>query len=94
MTNMVCERLGITHPILQGPMAWASYSHLAAAVSNAGGLGIMGMGTAPPDVARAEIRKTKDLTDRPFGFNAYAFLPQIDAICDVIVGEQVAVVAV
>jgi enoyl-[acyl-carrier protein] reductase II len=92
MINVVCERLGITYPILQGPMAWASYSHLAAAVSNAGGLGILGSGAAPPDVARAEIRKTKELTNRPFGFNAYAFLPQIDAICDMILEEQVPVV--
>jgi enoyl-[acyl-carrier protein] reductase II len=91
VTNIVCEKLGIIYPILQGPMAWASDSTLVAAVSNAGGLGILGIGTAPPDVALAEIRKTRALTDRPFGFNVYAFLPQVDAICDMLVGERVPV---
>jgi enoyl-[acyl-carrier protein] reductase II len=94
MTNVVCERLGITYPIVQGPMAWASYSGLVAAVSNAGGLGILGIGSVPVDVARAEIRKTKESTDRPFGFNAYAFMPTIEAMCDMIVEEQVPVVEI
>jgi enoyl-[acyl-carrier protein] reductase II len=94
MTNVVCERLGITYPILQGPMAWASDSNLVAAVSNAGGLGILGIGTAPPDVARAEIRRTRALTDRPFGFNVYAFLPNVDAMCDMVVEERVPVVEI
>jgi enoyl-[acyl-carrier protein] reductase II len=75
-------------------MAWASYSHLAAAVSNAGGLGILGIGSVPVDVARAEVRKTKDLTGRPFGFNAYAFLPTIGAMCDMILEERVPVVEI
>jgi enoyl-[acyl-carrier protein] reductase II len=94
MTNAICERLGITYPILQGPMAWASYSHLVAAVSNAGGLGILGIGSVPVDVARAEVRKTKGLTGRPFGFNAYAFLPTIDAMCDMLLEERVPVVEI
>jgi enoyl-[acyl-carrier protein] reductase II len=94
MTNVVCERLGITYPLLQGPMAWASFSRLVAAVSNAGGLGILGIGHVPVEVARAEIRKTKELTGRPFGFNAYAFLPTIDAMCEMIVEEEVPVVEI
>ena len=94
MTNVVCERLGITYPILQGPMAWASDSRLVAAVSNAGGLGILGIGSVPVEVARAEVRATKELTSRPFGFNAYAFLPTIDATCDMIVEEEVPVVEI
>jgi enoyl-[acyl-carrier protein] reductase II len=87
MTNVVCEQLGITYPILQGPMAWASYSRLVAAVSNAGGLGILGIGSVPLSVARAEVRATKDLTERPFGFNAYAFLPNIAEMCDMLLEE-------
>lgn len=94
MTSEVCERLGITYPLLQGPMAWASYSQLAAAVSNAGGLGMLGIAHVPVEVARAEIRKTKELTGRPFGFNAYAFLPTIDAMCEMIVEEEVPVVEI
>jgi enoyl-[acyl-carrier protein] reductase II len=94
MTNVVCERLGIAFPILQGPMAWASYSHLVAAVSNAGGLGILGIGSVPPSVARAEIRATKALTERPFGFNAYAFLPNIAEMCDMLLEEEVPVVEI
>jgi len=94
MTNVVCERLGITYPLLQGPMAWASFSQLVAAVSNAGGLGILGIGHVPVEVARAEIRETRELTDRPFGFNAYAFLPTIDAMCEMMVEEEVQVVEI
>jgi enoyl-[acyl-carrier protein] reductase II len=94
MTNVICDRLGITYPILQGPMAWASYGDLVAAVSNAGGLGVLGIGSVPVDIARAEVRKTKGLTGRPFGFNAYAFLPTIDAMCDMILDEQVPVVEI
>jgi enoyl-[acyl-carrier protein] reductase II len=91
MGDRICDRLGITYPILQGPMAWASDSNLAAAVSNAGGLGSLGIGTAPPDVGRVEVRKTKALTDRPFGYNVYAFLPHVAAVCDMLVEERVAV---
>lgn len=94
MTNVVCDRLGIVYPILQGPMAWASYSNLAAAVSNAGGLGILGIGFAPLDVIRSEIRKTKELTDRPFGFNLYTFVPGVADICDIVIDEKVPVVEI
>jgi len=94
MTNPVCERLGIAYPIVQGPMAWASYGELAAAVSNAGGLGILGVASVPVDEARAEVRKTKELTDRPFGFNAYAFVPTIDAMCEMLIEEEVPVVEI
>jgi enoyl-[acyl-carrier protein] reductase II len=94
MTNEVCERLGIAYPLLQGPMAWASYSDLTAAVSNAGGLGILGVASVPVDVARTEIRKTKTLTDRPFGFNLYAFMPTIEAMTDMLIEERVPVVEI
>lgn len=94
MTNVLCERLGITYPLLQGPMAWASCGQLVAAVSNAGGLGILGIGHVPVETARAEIRKTKELTGRPFGLNIYAFLPTVEAMCEMVVEEQVAVVEI
>jgi enoyl-[acyl-carrier protein] reductase II len=94
MTNVVCERLGISYPILQGPMAWAANSRLAASVSNAGGLGILGLGFAPLDVARAEIRKTKERTDKPFGFNVYTFVPHVNAMCDLVIEEKVPVVEI
>ncbi len=94
MTNVVCERLGITYPILQGPMAWASCSRLVAAVSDAGGLGILGIGSVAVDAARDEVRKTKALTSRPFGFNLYAFMPTIEAMTDMILEEGVPVVEV
>ncbi len=94
MTNGVCERLGITHPIIQGPMAWASDSNLVAAVSNAGGLGILGIGSVPVEVARTEIRKTKALTDRSFGFNLYPFVPTIDDMIGVLLQERVRVVEI
>ncbi len=94
MTNVVCERLGIEYPILQGPMAWASDSRLAAAVSNAGGLGILGLGFAPHDVARSEIRKTKELTRNPFGFNMYTFVPHVKEVCEVVIEEKVPVVEI
>lgn len=94
MTNIVCDRLGINYPILQAPMAWASYSKLAASVSNAGGLGILGIGFAPLDLIRSEIRATKNLTNKPFGFNVYTFVPHVDAICDIVIEERVPVVEI
>ncbi len=57
MANVACDKLGIEFPILQGPMAWASDSTMSAAVSNAGGLGIMGIGFAPADIFKSEIVK-------------------------------------
>lgn len=75
-------------------MAWASDSKLAASVSNAGGLGILGIGFAPPDMIRSEIRKTKELTDKPFGLNIYTFVPDFDVICNIAIEEKVSVVEV
>ncbi|HNU79638.1 MAG TPA: nitronate monooxygenase, partial [Bacillota bacterium] len=65
----ICEILDIEYPILQGGMAWVATAELAAAVSNAGGLGIIGAGNAPGSYVRDEIRKVKKLTDKPFGVN-------------------------
>ena len=67
MKTKITELLQIEYPIFQGGMAWVAEHKLAAAVSNAGGLGIIGAASAPPEVVREEIRKCKELTDKPFG---------------------------
>ena len=92
MKNTICEKIGIEYPILQGPMAWASDSNLAAAVSNAGGLGIMGIGFAPPEVFLAEIRKIKTLTTKPFGCNLITDVPYSKELLQMIIEEKVPVV--
>ena len=65
MKTRITELLGIEHPIIQGGMAWVAEYHLAAAVSNAGGLGLIGAASAPEDVIRTQIREAKKLTDKP-----------------------------
>lgn len=92
MKNIICEKLGIEYPILQGPMAWASGSELAAAVSNAGGLGIMGIGFAPPEVFAAEIQKVKTLTSKPYGCNLITAVPYSNELLEIILKENVPVV--
>ena len=69
MKNIICELFSIEYPIFQGGMAWVSDATLAAAVSNAGGLGIIAGANAPVDYVRAEVRKAKELTNKPFGVN-------------------------
>jgi len=88
----LCDLLGITHPIIQGGMAWISKAELAAAVSEAGGLGIIGGGNAPPDYIREQIHATRARTDKPFGVNIPLFSPHTDEVVQVCVEEQVAVV--
>lgn len=88
----ICELLGIKYPILQGAMAWIADSSLAAAVSNGGGLGIIAAGAAEPEWVRAEIRKTKALTDKPFGVNIMLLSPYTEEVMDVVCEEKVAVV--
>ncbi len=88
----ICEILGIEYPIIQGAMAWIADASLASAVSNAGGLGIVASGNADADWVRSEIRKTKELTKRPFGVNVMLLNPHTDAIMDVLCEEGVAVV--
>lgn len=73
MTNKVCELFGIKYPIIQGGMVWVSGAKLAAAVSNAGGLGLIGAGSMKPDLLREHIKKAKTLTDKPFGVNIPIF---------------------
>ena len=75
METRVTKMLGIQYPIIQGGMAWVAEHHLAAAVSAAGGLGLIGGANAPGEVVREEIRKAKELTDKPFGVNVMLMQP-------------------
>ena len=90
--NIICKLLNIKYPILQGGMAWIGTAELAAAVSNAGGLGIIGAGHLPPDLLREEIRKTKANTDKPFGVNIMLMSPFVREVMQVVIEERVPVV--
>ena len=90
--NRVCEILGITKPVVQAPMTWITSPELAAAVSNAGGLGIIGAASAPAEIVREEIRKCKELTDKPFGVNIMLLNPNADDVAKIVVEEGVQVV--
>jgi enoyl-[acyl-carrier protein] reductase II len=87
------ELLGIGHPIIQGGMAWVSTAGLVAAVSEAGGLGILAAGNAPPDYVRDQIRQTRAMTSKPFGVNIPLFTLYLDEILSICIEERVAVVA-
>lgn len=90
--NNICELLNIKYPLFQGAMAWISEASLASAVSNAGGLGIIAGGNAPAEIIREEIRKAKNLTDKPFAVNIMLLSPFADEVVDVICEEGVKVV--
>lgn len=92
MEGRVSRLLGTKYPIIQGGMAWVAEYHLAAAVSEAGGLGILGAGGAPAEFVREQIRKVKEITDKSFGVNIMLMNPEADAIAQVIVSEGVKVV--
>jgi enoyl-[acyl-carrier protein] reductase II len=92
LTTSLCNILGIKYPIIQGGMAWIATAELAAAVSEAGGLGIIGAGNAPPDVVKEQIKKAKSMTKKPFGVNVYYMSPFVEDIIDVVVEEKVAVI--
>lgn len=92
MNTRITDLLGIEYPIIQGGMAWVAEYNLAAAVSNAGGLGIIGAGGAPAEFVKEQIRKTKEKTNKPFGVNLMLMNPEADAIAQVIVDEGVKVV--
>ena len=89
MKNSVTEILGCEYPVIQGGMAWVAEYHLAAAVSEAGGFGIIGAASAPADVVREEIRKCKALTDRPFGVNVMLLNPNADEVAKIVIEEGV-----
>jgi len=88
----VTELLGIEYPIIQGGMAWVATHELAAAVSQAGGLGIIAAGNAPKEVIRNEIREVKKLTNKPFGVNIMLLSPFVDEVVDTVLEEGVSVV--
>lgn len=92
MSTNIAKLLGIKYPIIQGGMAWVATAELAAAVSNAGALGIIGAGHMPPDALRAEIQKAKQLTDKPFGVNIMLMSPFVKEVMQVVVEERVPVV--
>ena len=92
MKTRITELLGIEYPIIQGGMAWVAEHRLAAAVSEAGGLGIIGAASAPAEVVREEIRKAKKLTDKPVGVNIMLMNPNAPEVAKVILEEGVKVV--
>ncbi len=92
MKTRVTELLGITYPIFQGGMAWVAEYHLAAAVSEAGGLGIIGCANAPAEWVREQIRKVKEITEKPFGVNVMLLSPYAEEVARVIAEEGVKVV--
>lgn len=92
MKTRITEMLGIEYPIIQGGMAWVAESHLAAAVSAAGGLGLIGGANAPGEVVRNYIREVKAVTDKPFGVNVMLLSPYADEVAKIVVEEDVKVV--
>lgn len=89
MKTKVTELLQIEYPIIQGGMAWVAEHHLAAAVSEAGGFGMIGAASAPPEIVREEIRKAKELTDKPFGVNIMLLNPNADEVAKIVVEEGI-----
>lgn len=92
MKTKLTELLNIEYPIIQGGMAWVAEHHLAAAVSAAGGLGLIGGANAPADVVRSEIRKAREITDKPIGVNVMLLSPHADEVAQVVVEEKIPVV--
>ena len=90
--NAICKMLGLKYPIFQGGMAWLGTAELASAVSEAGGLGIIGAGHMPPDVLRAEIQKVKKATKKPFGVNIMLMSPFVKEVMQLMLDERVPVV--
>ena len=90
--NRICQLFGIQYPVIQGGMVWCSGWRLASAVSNAGGLGLIGAGSMHPEVLREHIRKCQSTTDKPFGVNVPLMYPEIDALMNIFVEEGVKIV--
>lgn len=90
--NRICDLFGIKYPIIQGGMVWCSGWRLASAVSNAGGLGLLGAGSMHPDMLREHIRKCKAATDKPFGVNVPLMYPEIENLMNILVEEEVKIV--
>ena len=92
MQTKITELLHIQHPVFQGAMAWIADGYLAAAVSNAGGLGIIAGGAAPVEVVQKEIQIAKSRTDRPFGVNIMLLSPNTDDLAQLVIDEGIQVV--
>ena len=92
MENRICKLFGIKYPIISGGMVWCSGWRLASAVSNNGGLGLIGAGSMHPETLREHIQKTKLATSNPFGVNVPLFYPELDTIMNIIAEEKVPVV--
>tara|TARA_B110000093_G_scaffold65992_1_gene71679 strand:+ start:50 stop:982 length:933 start_codon:yes stop_codon:yes gene_type:complete len=92
MINTITQLFKIKYPIIQGGMVWVSGWKLASAVSNAGGLGLIGAGSMYPEVLREHIQKCKKATNKPFGVNVPMLYPQVDELMDIIIEEDVKIV--
>ncbi len=92
MENRICKLFGIKYPIISGGMVWCSGWRLASAVSNHGGLGLIGAGSMHPETLREHIQKTKQATTNPFGVNIPLFYPELEAILNIIAEEKVPIV--
>lgn len=92
MENPICKLFGIRYPIIQAGMVWASGWRLASAVSNAGGLGLIGSGSMYPEILREHIQKCKAATPKPFGVNVPLLYPDIDKLMKIIIEEEVPIV--
>ena len=92
MKTKVTELLGIEYPIIQGGMAWVADHHIAAAVSEAGGLGLIAAANAPAEWVREQIREAKKLTDKTFGVNIMLMSPSADEVAKIVVEEGIKVV--
>ncbi len=90
--NRICKLFGIRYPVIQGGMVWCSGWRLASAVSNCGGLGLIGAGSMHPEVLEEHIRKTKLATNKPFGVNVPLLYPDIDSLIDIIIRKNVKIV--
>lgn len=92
MKNRISQLFDIQCPVIQGGMVWCSGWKLASAVSNNGGLGLLGAGSMHPEMLREHIQKTKAATDKPFGVNVPLFYPELETIMEIIISEKVPVV--
>lgn len=90
--SKLCQLLQIQYPVLQGGMAWVATAELVAAVSNAGGLGVIGAANMPAEALRQEIRKTKTLTNKPYGVNIMLMSPYVKEVMEVVIEERVPVI--
>ena len=92
LKTAVCDLFGIKHPVIQGGMAHLGTAELVSAVSNAGGLGIIGTGSAEPDWVRQQIHLTRERTSKPFGVNVVVGTPFVEQVIEVVLEERMAVV--